>query len=70
MKQAFTDQSYCRYGYVIMSPGGEETHSRLRGPSDAEAHQGAEEQDPAVDGGEGAHQPVEHGPQHTHLQTL
>lgn len=45
-------------------------HSRLRGSSDTEAHQRTEDEDPAVNGRKRAHEAVEHGPQHTHLQTL
>lgn len=45
-------------------------YSRLWGSSDAEAHQSAEEEDPAINRCKSTHQAIEHSPQHAHLQTL
>ncbi len=47
-----------------------EDYSRLRGSSDAKAHQGAEDEDPPINGCKCTHQAIEHSPQHTHLETL
>lgn len=45
-------------------------YSRLWSPSNAKAHQRTQDQDPSVNGCKCAHQPIEHGPEHTHLETL
>lgn len=45
-------------------------YSRLRCPSNAEAHQCTEDKDPAVNRCKSTHQAVEHRPQNTQLQTL